>query len=346
MSDFSEIAIVILNWNGENFLKKFLPSVIENSENAHIYVADNASTDNSIELLQKDFQGIKIIRNLENEGFAKGYNDALKQISEPYYLLLNSDVQVTKNWLRPLYDALQSQNVAAVQPKIKSFQYQDKFEHAGASGGFMDIDFYPFCRGRIFDFVETDTKQYDYPMEVFWTSGACMLIKRSIFWEVDGFDEDFFAHMEEIDMCWRIKKKNYSLQIIPESQVFHVGGGTLNYQSPRKTYLNYRNNLYMIVKNYHSNWMFIKLFKRMVLDGISGVVFLLKGQPKHTAAILKAHLSLYRNFKKVLSKRSKEDSKSYKSIDGVYHGSILWAYFILKIQKFSLLNLRKMNKSN
>lgn len=341
--DLSNVAVVILNWNGRKLLEEFLPSVIKYSGNAVIYLADNASTDDSVNFVRTNFLSVKIIINEVNGGYAKGYNDALKNVEEPYYLLLNSDIEVTENWLSPLLEIIQQKNVGAVQPKIKAFSEKESFEYAGAAGGFIDKDFYPFCRGRIFDNVEKDSGQYDYPVEVFWTSGACMLIKRSLFWETGGLDEDFFAHMEEIDLCWRIKKRGYSMQIIPQSTVYHVGGGTLSYASPQKTFLNFRNSLLMVTKNYNG-WLLGKIFRRLVLDGVAGAVFLLKGTPQLTWAVIRAHFSYYSLVRKMLKKREKESFLKFKSIKGVYNGSILWAVHIHGIKKFSDLNYRKLEK--
>lgn len=341
--DYSQIAVVILNWNGKSLLEKFLPVVLRYSGNAVIYVTDNCSTDGSIAFVQQNFPSVQVIINSQNGGFAKGYNDALKQVNEPYYLLLNSDIEVTENWLTPLLEAIQKDNTVAVQPKIKSLHKKTHFEHAGACGGFIDSNFYPFCRGRIFDIVEEDTSQYDYPTEVFWTSGACMLIRKEIYWKVGGLDSDFFAHMEEIDLCWRIKKRGFSLQVIPSSTVYHVGGGTLDYESPRKTFLNFRNSLLMITKNY-DGWLFGKIFYRLCLDGIAGAMFLLKGKPKLTLAIVKAHFAYYKLLKNTLAKREKENLLTFKSISGVYNGSILWVFYIHGTKVFSKLNARKFEK--
>lgn len=341
--DLSNVAVVILNWNGKKYLEQFLPSVVQHSGNAVIYVADNQSTDDSVDFVRTNYPRIRLIINESNGGFAKGYNDALKVVPEPYFLLLNSDIEVTENWLEPLVLAIQEPNVAAVQPKIKAFNTQTHFEHAGAAGGFIDSDFYPFCRGRIFDQVEEDVNQYDYATEVFWTSGACMLVKRKVYWEVGGLDEDFFAHMEEIDMCWRMKRKGYTLWIEPKSSVYHVGGGTLDYESPRKTFLNFRNSLFMITKNY-DGWLFGKLFYRLVLDGIAGAVFMLKFKPKLTLAIVQAHFAFYRSFRKMFEKREQEDFTPFKNIKGVYNGSILWAYYIHGVKTFQKLNARKFEK--
>ncbi len=341
--DVSQIAVVILNWNGKNLLTQFLPTVIQYSGNAVVYVADNHSSDDSVSYVKEHFPTVKIIENAQNGGYAKGYNDALKYVEEPYYLLLNSDIEVTENWLEPLFEAIQEENVAAVQPKIKAYKKKTHFEYAGAAGGFIDKNFYPFCRGRIFDIVEEDKGQYDYPMDVFWVSGACFLIRKEQYWEVGGLDEDFFAHMEEIDLCWRIKKRGFALKVIPSASIFHIGGGTLDYTSPRKTYLNFRNSLLMITKNY-DGWLFGKIFFRMILDGVAGVVFLLKGQPKQMMAIIKAHFSFYGSLKKTIQKREKGNFVAFKDIKGAYKGSILWSFHIKKLRIFSKLNLRKLEK--
>jgi len=252
-----EIAVVILNYNGENFLKEFLPSVISNSNEATIYVVDNCSTDNSVQLLQNDFPEIKLVINKENGGFAKGYNDGLKNICADYYVLLNSDIEVTPNWILPCVNLMENdKSIAGVQPKILAYHNKKIFEHAGAAGGFLDIDFYPFCQGRIFDIVEENKGQYNENKEVFWASGACLFVRANLYHQLGGLDEDFFAHMEEIDFCWRLKKQNHKLYYCSTSKVYHVGGGTLNYMSPRKTYLNFSNSLYMIAKNYDGNLFF------------------------------------------------------------------------------------------
>ncbi len=335
-----EIAIVILNWNGKQLMEKFLPSITSYSENAQIIIADNHSTDDSIEFLQKEYPQITIVRNQTNGGFAKGYNDALKHINAKYYLLLNNDVEVTKNWLKPLIEKMKDKKIAGCQPKILSYNEKHKFEYAGASGGFLDSNYYPFCRGRIFDTVEEDKGQYDYDLEVFWTSGACMLIRSNIFWEAGGFDEDFFAHMEEIDLCWRVKKLGYSFYAVSGSKVYHVGGGTLNYQSTRKVYLNFRNNLMMLIKN-HQGLLFPKLFYRLCLDGIAGVNFLIKGQFNFVFAIIKAHFWNYRNLLATLKKRKVIQQKTVTpKINTLYRGNIIWDYFVKKNKYFSRLNKR------
>ncbi|MCO5259556.1 MAG: glycosyltransferase family 2 protein [Crocinitomicaceae bacterium] len=336
-----DVSVVILNWNGRNYLEKFLPSVVANSGDAQIVVADNASTDDSVAFLKQNYPSVKIIVNQENGGFAKGYNDALKQVKSKYYLLLNSDIEVAPNWLNPLVELVESnESIAGCQPKILSYHDKSKFEHAGACGGYMDHNFFPFCRGRLFDNVETDNGQYDGTTEIFWTSGAALFIRSEVFHQLGGFDESFFAHMEEIDLCWRAKKLGYSFYVQPQSVVYHVGGGTLSYVSPRKTYLNFRNNLYMLVKNYEG-LLFPKLFYRMCLDGIAGVRFFFKGEFQNVTAVIKAHFSMYGNLSKLLKKRSEIKSLTTKSNTvGMYKASILWAYYFKGVKEFSKLNQR------
>lgn len=335
-----EVSIVILNWNGRKYLQQFLPSVIAHSGNARIILADNASTDDSVEYVKVHYPLIEIIVNESNGGFAKGYNDALKRIDSELYLLLNSDIEVTENWLEPLVEVMSDKSIAGCQPKILSHSQKDKFEHAGASGGFLDVHYYPFCRGRIFDSVESDIGQYDSVTEVFWASGAALMIRSDVFHKLGGFDESFFAHMEEIDLCWRAKKLGYTFYVAPKSVVYHVGGGTLSYFSPRKTYLNFRNSLYMIVKN-HEGWLFPKLIIRMKIDGIAGIRFLTKGELKNFMAVIKAHFSMYANLSTLLHKRKQLKNTATKSTKiGSYTGSILWAYYFKGVKEFSKLNQR------
>lgn len=335
-----EIAIVILNWNGQHFLEEYLPKLVLQSSGARIIVADNDSSDDSITFLKKNYPQIELILNKQNGGFAKGYNDALSQVQAKYYLIINSDIEVSENWLSPLFEAIQDEELAAVQPKILSLHKRNYFEHAGAVGGFIDKNLYPFCRGRIFNVCEEDLGQYDSQTEVFWTSGACMLIKANVFHAVNGFDEDFFAHMEEIDLCWRIKKMGYKLAVVPQSKVFHVGGGTLNYDSPNKVYLNFRNSLFMLCKNYEG-LLFPKLFYRLFLDGIAAIQFIFKGRPTYTLAVLKAHFSFYGKIAKMLQKRKFiKSTTNSKMKNPSYSGSIVWAFYFKRIQKFSELNQR------
>jgi GT2 family glycosyltransferase len=336
----NEIAIIILNWNGKHFLEQYLPSVTSCSENARIILADNASTDASVQFVQDNYPQIEIIINDKNRGFAGGYNEALKQIDSKYYLLLNSDIEVTPNWLNPLYEAIQNESIAGCQPKVLSFQKKSMFEHAGASGGYLDKDYFPFCRGRIFDRFEHDEGQYDGQTEIFWATGAALLIKSDIFHEVGGFDEAFFAHMEEIDLCWRIKKKGFKFLVCPQSSIYHVGGGTLPYLSPRKTYLNFRNSLFMIVKN-HDGILFPKLFWRMTLDGIAGIRFLVRFEWTHLAAVFNAHVAMYKRLPTLLKQRKTIKGNSLKfDPSGIYSGSILWARYFKGVTKFTQLNQR------
>jgi len=289
------IAVVILNWNGKNFLEKFLPAVVSySSDIAEIIVADNDSTDDSVAFLQANFPEVRIVGLDKNYGFAGGYNKALKQIKAEYYLLLNSDVEITENWLQPMLNLLDTDNkIVACQPKIKDFKNKDYFEYAGAAGGFMDRLGYPLCRGRIFDELEKDTGQYNDVVEVFWASGACLFIRSKEYHEFGGLDEFFFAHMEEIDLCWRLKNAGYKIMYCPDSTVYHVGGGTLNKIKPQKTFLNFRNSLLALHKNLPKNKRFIVILQRLLLDGLAGFKFLFSGKPNHAWAIIRAHFSFY-----------------------------------------------------
>ena len=333
-------AVVILNFNGRKHLETYLPSVVAYSNPHTIIVADNASTDDSVAFLKEKYPDIRLLHNNENHGFAKGYNDALAQIQGEFdnYVLLNSDVEVTPDWIEPLIHCFSDEKVVSVQPKILAHLNKNTFEHAGAAGGFLDENYFPFCRGRIFDFCEKDNGQYDFIEEVTWTSGACMLIRANAFHEANGFDNDFFAHMEEIDLCVRLQKKGYKLVCQPQSTVFHLGGGTLPYNSPNKIYLNFRNNLFLIVKN-HQGLLFPKLFFRMALDGIAAFKFLSEGKFSFFWKIFLAHMALYGNFGKMYQKRRQLKAQQGKIL--FYNGSILWAYFGKKIKVFKDLNQRK-----
>lgn len=336
-----KLSIVILNYNGKGFLEKFLSTAIACSEGHEVIVADNNSTDDSVEFMHKNFPDVRLIINETNGGFAKGYNDALKHVDSEFYLLLNSDIEVTEGWVSPLLKIMEDKTVAGCQPKVRSFQNKENFEHAGASGGFLDRDYFPFCRGRIFQRVEKDDNQYNDPIEVFWATGAALLIRSKLYHEAGGLDEDFFAHMEEIDLCWRLKKQNYKFMVAPDSTVFHVGGGTLDYSSPFKTYLNFRNSLYMIVKNY-DGWLFPKLFRRLILDGIAGFRFIVRGEFKQLLSILKAHRDLYLKWNTTTKKRKKIKAASTEfNKTGLFKGSILWHRYVLKREKFSQLPKEK-----
>lgn len=334
----NKVAVVILNWNGKKFLEKFLPKVILYSNDADVYVADNNSTDDSIEFLKLNFPQVKIILNPSNDGFAKGYNLALKQVNATYYVLLNSDVEVTENWLDPIINLLdKNDNVAACQPKILDYNFQNKFEYAGASGGYIDKYGYPFCRGRFFNALEDDNGQYNDATEIFWATGACMFVRAEYFWKVGGFDDDYFAHMEEIDICWRMKNVGYKIFVEPKSVVYHVGGGTLNKINPQKTFLNFRNNLITITKNANSNFLFFKVFYRMVLDGVAAIKFLLEGNGNHFFAVIKAHFSFYSHLPSTFKKRKimKQMSGFTYTKTGIYGKNIVFLHFLKGVKKFS-----------
>jgi len=328
-----KIAVVILNWNGKALLEQFLPSVIRYSKGADIYVADNASTDDSLDYIAITYPQIKCIRNTENGGYAKGYNDALQHVDADIYCLLNSDVEVTPNWLSPILETFKSNpNTAIIQPKLLDFKKKDFFEYAGAAGGFIDKYGYPYCRGRIFDTVEKDNGQYNDTTSIFWASGACLFIRRTVYETLHGFDEAFFAHMEEIDLCWRARNLNYGCNYVGDSTIYHVGGATLNNTSPKKTYLNFRNNLFILVKNAPGN-LFLLVFTRLVLDGIAGVKFMLNIKPKHCFAIIKSHFSFYGHLPSLLKQRKtlQQKSKYYTK------KSIIWSYFIKNRKHFKNL---------
>ncbi|MGK0420618.1 MAG: GT2 family glycosyltransferase [Polaribacter sp.] len=325
-------AIIILNWNGQKLLEQFLPSVVNfSSELAEIYIADNASTDSSIKFVNKFYPSIKIIENTTNEGYAKGYNDALADVDADIYCLLNSDVEVTKDWLKPILEVFKKEEkTAIIQPKLLDFKDKTKFEYAGGAGGFLDIYGYPYCRGRVFNDLETDNGQFNDVSDIFWASGACLFIRSKIYHQLDGLDEDYFAHQEEIDLCWRTQNIGYKVKYVGTSTVFHLGGATLQETNPQKTYLNFRNSLLNVVKNVPKKWFLFVVFSRLILDGIAGIKFLIELRPVHTFAILRAHISFYKNFFKFLAKRKKLQKKQ----DYNLHTSIVWQYFILGRKKF------------
>ena len=339
-----QLAVVILNWNGKALLEEFLPNVVACSKPHAVILADNASSDDSVAWTREHFPEVEIIVNESNGGFAKGYNDALKLVDAEMYLLLNSDVEVTENWLDPLLKVMEDKNVAGVQPKIMAQQRKDEFEYAGAAGGFIDRHFFPFCRGRIMDIIEKDLHQYDYSVPVFWASGACMIIRSELYWKMEGFDERFFAHFEEIDLCWRVQRLGYHFVVEPESVVYHVGGSTLSYNNPRKTYLNFRNSLLMIHKNQMTG-MWFYIFQRLCIDGMIGVRFLLGGDFKHCMAILKAHFGFYRMISSSRKERKKWRHLPHKATVGVYRGSIIWTKFAQRVNVFSDLNQRRFLKN-
>lgn len=322
-----KIALVILNWNGKQLLEKFVPSIVKFStlKNVEIYVADNASTDNSIDFLKTTYPQINILINSKNEGYAKGYNTALQQIAADIFCLVNSDIEVSKNWLNPILTIFNEEpNTAIVQPKILDFKNKEKFEYAGAAGGFIDKFGYPYCRGRIFDKIETDNTQYNDNTSIFWASGACFFIRSSVFYKLNGFDEHYFAHQEEIDLCWRAHNLNFDIKYTGESTVYHVGGATLSKANPTKTFLNFRNSLFSIAKNSPTSKVVLIIFLRLILDGIAGIKFIVELKPRHTLAIVKAHFSFYYHLRKMLNKRSTLAKKT-----NYYHTkSIVWKYFI------------------
>ncbi len=336
-------AVVILNWNGRKFLQKFLPEVVKHSKGiADVVIADNASTDDSVAFMEKEFPEIRIIRLAGNFGFSKGYNEALKQIKAEYYVLLNSDIQVTENWIEPVIRMMDwDRSIGAVQPKILSFHEPDKFEYAGASGGFIDKYGYPFCRGRIFQYLENDTGQYDDTREIFWASGACMFVRADLYHQLEGLDNDFFAHMEEIDFCWGLKTMGYKIIFCPESVVYHVGGGTLPKSSSRKTYLNFRNNNYLIYKNLPSKRLIRVFITRYFLDAAASFKFLLEGGFRDFLAVLRAHASFWRNYGKMKKKRRKQ---KHIDVSCIYRSNIALDHYLKKITKFSDLDQKKFSK--
>lgn len=299
-----KVAIVILNWNGVSLLEKLLPNIIEHSKEADVYVIDNGSTDESVDVLSSKFKRVQLIRLDKNHGFTGGYNLGLKEIEADLYCLLNSDVEVTSNWLKPIIKLFKENNkVAIAQPKILDYYNRSFFEYAGAAGGFIDRLAYPFCRGRIFQQLEEDLGQYDDTSEIFWATGACMFISSKVFWELDGFDKDYFAHQEEIDLCWRVKRHDYKVMYCSLSKVYHMGGSTLSNMNPKKTFLNFRNSLFNILKNSPNLQWPILIFIRLLLDGIAGVRFILERKPMHCIAVIRAHFSFYAHFLRIKSKR-------------------------------------------
>lgn len=326
-----KLAVVILNWNGEALLERYLPSVLEHSHGADVYVADNASTDGSVDFVRNNFPEVRIIQNSENGGFAKGYNEALKQVQADVYCLLNSDVEVTPNWLIPVMETFRDKPEAAIiQPKILDLLRPDHFEYAGAAGGFLDQLGYPFCRGRIFQSLEQDRGQYNDVTEIFWATGACMFIRKTVWDDLGGFDEDYFAHQEEVDLCWRAHNKGYKVFYVGTSEVFHLGGSTLSNMNPKKTYLNFRNSLFSITKNLPRRKALIIILARLLLDGIAALRFILQGKGRHCFAILRAHLSYYRQFGKMYRKREKAEfvEKYYQT------KSIVLSHYVYRIDRF------------
>lgn len=332
------VAIVILNYNGKALLEQFLPSVLEHSQQATVYLADNASTDGSVAFVKEHFSKVNLIINTQNGGYAKGYNDALKNLKEDVFVLLNSDVEVTQGWLSPILEAFKAtKNVVAIQPKILDYKNKDYFEYAGAAGGYIDALGYPYCRGRIFNTLEKDTGQFNDSRQIFWASGACIAVKKEAFIKAGGFDEDLFAHQEEIDLCWRMQQQAGIIQYIGSSTVYHLGGGTLGVENPKKTFYNFRNSLLVMLKNNNRSAVWLILFVRMLLDALAAWQFLLSGKPSHFIAIFKAHLSFYSLVPRFIKKRYKHTQNiAYYQIK-----SIVWMYFIRKKTTFIALNQNK-----
>ena len=330
----NKVAVIILNWNGEKLLREYLPSVIETTDTsiADVIVADNGSTDSSVELLRKEFPQVKVLEFSENYGFAEGYNRAIKETNYPYTVLLNSDVATTEGWINVLYDYMEANpNVGACQPKIRAYTNKSQFEYAGAAGGFIDSNGYPYCRGRIFDTVEEDNGQYDEVIPVFWATGAALMVRSQLYLEVGGLDKDFFAHMEEIDLCWRILLTGSEIMAVPQSVVYHLGGGSLPASNPRKTYLNFRNNLLMLHKNLPDATRSKKLFVRRLLDTIAWAKFMATFDFKNANAILKAH----NDFKKMRKAYNNHPDVDLLQTRPDCHRNILLDYYLRGRKKWS-----------
>jgi len=334
-----KISIVILNWNGAGLLPQFLPSVIEFSKgnSIEIVVADNGSTDDSLALISRMFPEVTVLDLKQNYGFALGYNEALQQIEADYFVILNSDVEVTAGWLESPIQLMEAdRNIAAVQPKILSYHQKTHFEYAGAAGGFIDRFGYPFCRGRIFDEVEADNGQYDTIIDVFWATGACIFIRADLFLEAGGFDAAFWAHMEEIDLCWRLKNRGYRIVYTPESKVYHVGGGTLSYDNPRKLFLNFRNNLWLLYKNLPGNQLFFILFVRMILDGVAALKLVGELNFNGIRSVLKAHYHFYKSLKELHHRRMQViRNKTFRKPAEMLPKSIVFQFYVRKRKRFS-----------
>ena len=326
-----KIAVVLLNWNGKELLERFLPAVVNHSHDAELWVIDNASTDDSCAFLSAHYPQIKQVVLDKNYGFAKGYNEGLKDIKADVYCLLNNDVSPTQGWIHPIRTAFETTNIAIAQPKILSLNSPQQFDYAGAAGGYIDRFGFPYCRGRMFESIETDENQYD-TADCFWASGACFFIRSTTWNALGGFDEDFFMHQEEIDLCWRAFNAGYTTKCITKASVHHLGAASLK-PSPRKTYLNHRNSLWMLLKNLPARQLFLIVFLRMVLDGLAALRYLSQGNGRSFFMVLKAHAKIYRSLNKTLKKRAKSNQQRvyYKT------NNLPWAYFVLRKRKFSQL---------
>ncbi|TGE08867.1 glycosyltransferase family 2 protein [Hymenobacter fodinae] len=337
--------MVILNWNGQDFLRRFLPSVLYHSDGAAVFVIDNASTDNSVGLLQQEFPAVQLIQHPQNLGFCEGYNAGLRQLSAEfrYYVLLNSDVEVTPGWLLPQRELLeQHPQIAACQPKIRQYSedatQRQLLEYAGAGGGYLDRLGYPFCRGRLFDTLETDHDQYNDPRPVAWATGACMLVRATAWHQLGGLEPRFFAHMEEIDLCWRLQNAGYEVWYHGGSVVYHVGGGTLHKSNPRKTYLNFHNGLALVYMNTHGSELAGTLTLRLLLDWVAALRLLSQGNTADFRAVLRAHWQFWRQLAYWRQRRQKfPPVRTTGERAGLYRGSLVWAYFGKGIKRFSEL---------
>jgi GT2 family glycosyltransferase len=339
-------AVVILNWNGirHKHLSNFLPSVLKHSKDAEVIVADNHSDDESLLWLKENHPEVRVIENPDNSGFASGYNKALKQVDAKYYVLLNSDIETTENWIAPVIEMMDADPlIAAAQPKIMNQNegHRDEFEYAGAAGGYIDKYGYPFCRGRLFQNLEKDSGQYNDEKEIFWATGACMFVRAESYHELGGLDDDFFAHMEEIDLCWRMKNKGYKIMYSGKSTVYHVGGGTLPKKYPKKTYLNFRNNLTLLFKNLPKNRLLRVYIARIFLDGVAAFKFLLEGSFMSCIAVTKAHFSFFRTYSKTMKKRRLTE---HKNVSEIYSGNIALDYFLKRKKLFSELPSKKFTR--
>lgn len=341
----NDTALAILNYNGEEMLESYLPSTLHSSAYPVDFVLiDNNSKDNSVPFMQEWHPEYKLLQFTDNYGYAGGYNKGLEQLDNEFIVLLNSDIRCTTHWLDPIMEEMRADNsIAAISPKIRSIEEPDHFEYAGAAGGFIDFLAYPFCRGRLFTTIEKDEEQYQDSREIFWASGAAMVIRKSVFDQLGGFDASFFAHQEEIDLCWRFKRAGYKIKVQPKSIVYHLGGGTLSYESPNKTYLNFRNNLIMLIKNDESGFWFVKFLVRLILDGIAGIQMLLQGNHKNTWAVVRAHWYILPRFFQFVKKRNsiktliKKHAIAPSNTTGILNKSIVYQYFVNGIKHFSQL---------
>lgn len=333
-------AVVILNWNGKKMLERFLPSVTAHTQgDAEVIIADNGSTDDSLDFVRAQYPGLRIIELDKNYGFAGGYNRALQQVKADYYVLLNDDVEVTPGWIEPVVAQMQQHpDTAICQPKLLMYDQRDTFEYAGGAGGFLDKYGYPFCRGRMFTSLEQDNGQYNTPSEIFWASGAAMFVRADVWHQLGGLDDDFFAHMEEIDFCWRAKNAGYRVEYCPQSTVFHVGGGTLPKSNPRKTYLNFRNNMALLYKNLPKRRLAWVMCSRIVLDYVAGFKFLMERKPKEFSAVVDAHKAFYKWLPQLKKKR--QGLKQQSRVSGMYKGLLLIDYYLLGKKKYSDLKFK------